>query len=83
MADQREIAHHLQAELQRLAISSLSKEQLSKYGFDVLKLSPRLRTATMIEVLRHMTAENRFFIEVMQKHGEQTYLEMLRFIYLE
>ena len=83
MADQRELAQSLQSELQRLALASLSKEQLTKFGFEVLRLAPRLRTATMVEVLRLMTSENRFFFEVMQRHGEQTCLEMLRFIYLE
>lgn len=61
----------------------LTPEQINSLGLLTLSLAPRLRTSHMLDLLQHVTRNNRFFCSTREEYGDEVIAEMLKYIYLE
>lgn len=70
-------------ELLRLFVILLLRFSDLQIGLEVLKVAPKDRCDNMLETLKIMTMNNKFFNERKEQYGELTYNQMLKCIYLE
>lgn len=82
-ADEKAIATRLNEKLLFIALELLPMAQLNDLGLEVLRISPKLRSHAMINVLQVMTKGNRFFQSIQRDYGPETLSQMLKFVYLE
>jgi hypothetical protein len=82
-SDEKDVANSLNDRLLFITLDNLPTSQLNDLGLEVLRISPKLRTNSMINVLHVMTKGNRFFQSVQRDYGPETLSQMLKHVYLE
>lgn len=83
LVDEKAIATRLNDRLLFIALEHIPVSQLNDLGLEVLRISPKLRTFAMINVLQVMTKGNKFFQSIQRDYGPETLSQMLKFVYLE